>query len=161
MATTTTLIGQSGYDVISSTFLDTSILGMKWIIPALIIVITMFLITRDMNKFKVLLAPVVATWFVLGMKSNFMLALIVVALPIFAIEVLSLTSLNPIKIIKGKERMELEKTITEARRRRLKSSAIDASKEDPFKKASAIASELTKDYSIGSKAKRAWKKLWE
>lgn len=75
-------------------FTQTGIRGLNWIIPVFIIFLTMILITRDPNKWKILLLPTTIAWRVAGLQSHYLLVIIGVIL--FVQESLSLEILGQV-----------------------------------------------------------------
>ena len=67
---------------------NTNILGIEWIITAMIVFLTLLLITRDPNKWKTLALPVTATWYLCGLETSGVF--LIIAAIIFSIESFSI-----------------------------------------------------------------------
>lgn len=100
----------------TQTFQQTSIFGFVELISIPIIIISLALITRDLQKWKTLAFPVAVGWYISGIRMHFLI-LIILAL-MFIIEVISLQTLGNIldtittRATTGIKNMKEDKTIT-------------------------------------------------
>lgn len=61
---------EDGFELISNVFTRTTVFGIDWIIPTIVIILTLIIITRDVNKWKTLALPVSAAWYIIGLKTS-------------------------------------------------------------------------------------------
>lgn len=89
------------YDMLKGSITQVNVFGISWIIPTIIIVITLVLITRDIQKWKILTLPVSILYYLVGIKTSWVIMF--AAAIIFAVESLSIQAIGNIAdIIRGK-----------------------------------------------------------
>lgn len=80
----------TGFTYIKDIFVDSTFLNLDWIIGLFIVLVTLIIITRDIEKWKLLLFPIVLGWHIVGVHQNliiFMFSSILFALALFDKEV--------------------------------------------------------------------------
>lgn len=80
------------YDLIKNSFIHTNIAGAEWIIPLIMIVVSLFIITRDIEEWKTLGFLVSVTLYTAGLRVHILI--LVGTGIIFAINSLSLTMIG-------------------------------------------------------------------
>lgn len=87
---------EQGYNIINGTFGGTRAistnLAIPTIIPLTIVIVTLFIITRNTSKMKVLAFPVVIMYNIIGLKQH-IITIIATAL-IFALETMNITGID-------------------------------------------------------------------
>lgn len=58
------------FSFFSQAFQHTPLAGITWIVPIMVVAITMLLITRDPNKWKVTFLPTLLSWRVIGLETS-------------------------------------------------------------------------------------------
>jgi len=75
------------WSYMTDAFQNTYILGSGWLLPSILTFVIMILITKDINKWKVMALPLMVIWIIIGIKVH--LAILILAGIIFVIEALS------------------------------------------------------------------------
>lgn len=69
-------------------FTYTEVYGMNWIIPTILVFLTMIMITRDFNRWKILALPTLLAWKIAGLPTS--LVLLIIATILYVQESLNL-----------------------------------------------------------------------
>lgn len=80
-----------GIELFKSAYLDTTIFSVDFILPTIIILLSLLFITREINAWKTLALPVSFAWLTAGVQTTFLFY--VVATIIFVIDTMSLQAL--------------------------------------------------------------------
>lgn len=77
--------------LVQEMFTYARILGQSWIVPTIITFLTMAIITRDVEKWKILAFPVWAGWWIVGVRANGITSFLIFTILaiMFVIELLS------------------------------------------------------------------------
>jgi len=81
---------EQGFEIFSNSFIDTNIFDVSWIISIIFVFLTLLLITRDINKWKIMALPVTIMWHIVGLEPSFifyMITAIVFVVEAFSIEI--------------------------------------------------------------------------
>jgi Ni/Fe-hydrogenase subunit HybB-like protein len=81
-----------GFEFLKETLQHTSFLQINFIVALIFIIITLLIITRDIEKWKLLALPVSILWEIIGVPVH--LLILISAGIMFAIEILSLTQIG-------------------------------------------------------------------
>jgi len=80
--------------IMTTVFADTIIFNVTWLISLAITFLSLLILTRDANKWKILAFPVMLMWHIAGVPPNFLIYL--VSAIVFAIEAMSLQTIGQI-----------------------------------------------------------------
>lgn len=106
-----------GKELIGDAFLRTEIGGFTYIVPLMVILLSLFLVTRDMNKWKTLFFPMSIAWYIVGLDVH--LLILIVAGLIFAISSISLELISD--IIESSAEVIRERRLSRGERTKFKS----------------------------------------
>lgn len=77
----------TGLALIKDVFTNTTVFGQLWIIPMLVVILTLVIITRDIKQWKIMALPVMIAWHIIGLKQS--MPFFILAVFFFVIELLS------------------------------------------------------------------------
>lgn len=119
------------FSLFEETFTYAYVLGVEWIIPLMITIVGMLIITRDINKWKIMALPMLILTRIAGIPTN--IILLMVAGIIFVIEALSTQTVGNIlqSVYKGESIMagKREKKEISDLAKRVKKLKLQAQKE--------------------------------
>lgn len=108
---------QDGFGILNSITINTTVFNIEWILSTALIFLTLLIITRDINKWKILAFPTTVMWHIIGIKPSFLMYAITAIL--FVIEALSLEIIgNLVEGVKGMvkgDKNAFDKAITKTR----------------------------------------------
>lgn len=115
-----------GFELIRETILNTSVFGIGWLIPIALSGLSIWLITRDINKWKILAFPVLTGWYISGLRSGtlFDSVILVAAAAMFVIEAMSIEGLGRLASTIRIKAQEIVTQITEEEREMAKRMGI-------------------------------------
>lgn len=73
LTNTTIYNDTTAFEMIADTFIHTNVFGVEYIIPFVIVVMTLVLITRNIYKWSILAFPVLVGWHVIGLRNSIIL----------------------------------------------------------------------------------------
>lgn len=129
------------YTEISGLFLDTAIFGLGWIVTAATAGISIWLISKDTSKMKILAFPVLTGWYIAGLKSGtiFDIIILISAAVMFTIEALSIETAGRVIDTVWRKAREGATRITEAERALSWNASVKAKEQYLEKKAATTA----------------------
>lgn len=90
---------EQGTQLISEILNRFELFGIPWMLPLVLVAITMLLITRDIQEWQVLALPVTVFWHIIGVTPHFLWY--VVAIIMFVLYLLSLETIGSFLQISG------------------------------------------------------------
>ena len=64
---------EDGFEFVKDAFVDMHWFGAEWVIPLMVIFMSMVLITRDKEEWKVLFFPMCVGWLIAGLRPSYVL----------------------------------------------------------------------------------------
>lgn len=96
----------AAYTLLKESLTQTTVFGIEWIVPTIALIILLTIITRDVNKWKILAFPSSIILHILGLKQSYIIMMILAI--VMGVEAVSLQTIgNIIDVIRGKKEKEM------------------------------------------------------